>query len=343
MADSMKENDDRYSRQELLEVLGESGQRRLSSSSVLVAGCGALGSVMASILTRAGIGRIAIVDRDVPERSNLQRQILYDENDVETGTPKAEAAARRLREVNSSIEITGHVVDLNPKNVEGLVANADIVLDGTDNFETRYLINDACIKAGIPWVYGGVIGTSGMTMTILPGSGPCLRCLLPSSPTPGSLPTCESQGILATAPAVIASVQATEAIKLLSGAEPSAGLLSIDLWTRSFKIIKVAAAEDCPACRRGSFDFLEGRESSWTTTMCGRTSVQIMPPGDSSLSLERLSKSLAPSGKVMFNGYLIRFFVKDYEMILFPDGRAIVKGMADAATARSLYAKHVGA
>ncbi len=341
-AGSVDRSDDRYARQELLAVLGRLGQQRLSRGSVLIAGCGALGCVVASTLARAGVGRIDIVDRDVPERNNLQRQILFDERDVDAGTPKAEAAARRLRKANACIEITGHVVDLNPRNVETMIADADVVLDGTDNFETRYLINDACVKHGIPWIYGGVIGTSGMTMTILPGKGPCLRCLLPASPPPGSLPTCESLGVLATAPAVIASIQATEAIKLLSGAEPSTDLLSIDLWTQSFKRIKVAVADDCPACRRGSFDFLEGRETSWTTSLCGRNAVQITPPRDAALSLERLCESLASSGKVSFNGYLLRFLVKDYEMILFPDGRAIVKGTAQESEARNLYSKYLG-
>lgn len=342
MADSMNENDERYSRQEILPALGSSGQRRLSRSSVLLVGCGALGSVMASILARAGIGRIDIVDRDVPERNNLQRQILFDERDVERGTPKAEAAARKLRAVNSSIEIAGHVVDLSARNVEKMIEGADVVLDGTDNFETRYLINDACVKHGTPWIYGGVIGTSGMTMTVIPGEGPCLRCLLPTSPQAGSLPTCESQGVLATAPAVIASIQATEAIKLLTGAEPSTGLLSADLWTQSFKRINVATDESCPTCKLGSFDFLEGRRTSWTTTLCGRNSIQITPPGDAGLPLERLSESLASLGEVSFNGYLIKFLVKEYEMILFPDGRVIVKGTTEESEARNLYAKYLG-
>jgi adenylyltransferase/sulfurtransferase len=338
----LQEFEERYSRQVLLAEMGDEGQLGLRKSSILVVGCGALGCHLADALVRAGVGRVAIVDRDLPELNNLQRQTLFDEDDVRDGLPKAEAAVRKLRKINSSVEIEGYVEDLTFRNVEGLIVGRSLVLDGTDNFETRYLINDACSKHGIPWIYGGVIGTSGMTMTVVPGRGPCLRCLLPASPPPGSLPTCESQGVLGTAPAVIASIQATEAIKLLTGAEPSTELLSVDLWTQSFRRIKVAVADDCPVCQRGSFDFLEGRETSWTTTLCGRNSIQITPPGYTALALERLSESLASSGKVSFNGYLIKFLVKGYEMILFPDGRAIVKGTTEESEARSLYAKYLG-
>jgi len=255
-------NMERYTRQVRLDLLGEEGQQRLLDSSVLVVGCGALGGNLANLLARAGVGRLRVVDRDVPELNNLQRQVLFDEQDVAQGLPKAEAAARKLRMINSTIKVDPHVADVTPANIEELMAGVDLVLDGTDNFETRYLINDACIKHNTPWIYGGVVGTSGMTLDIIPVKGPCLRCLFPDPPPPGSLPTCETQGILGTAPALIAALQVTEAIKLLShGGEPSPDLLSIDLWTRSLRQVKVLRNENCPACGQGKLDFLSARQT----------------------------------------------------------------------------------
>jgi adenylyltransferase/sulfurtransferase len=219
-----------------------------------------LGCHLATFLARAGVGRIGVLDRDLPELINLHRQILFDERDVEQGQPKAEIAARKLRKVNSSLDIEGFVVDLTAVNVERLITGFGVVLDGTDNFETRFLINDACVKKGIPWIYGGVIGTTGMTMNIMPGDGPCLRCLLPEPPPAGSLPTCDTRGILGTAPAAVASLQATEALKILTGSAPSRVLLTLDLWSRTFNSIEVAIDDNCTACRGRSFDFLENEQ-----------------------------------------------------------------------------------
>jgi len=326
----------------LLSVLGEKGQERLLQSSVLIIGCGALGCVQADLLVRAGVGRIVIVDRDVPERNNIQRQTLFDEEDVDKGLPKAETAARKLRQVNSCITIHGHVADFSLRNAAKLTDGVDLVLDGSDNFETRYLINDICVKQGIPWIYGGVIGTSGMTMVIVPGEGPCLRCLIPEPPPPGSLPTCEGQGVLGSAPALVAAIQVTEALKILSGFEPIRSLLSIDLWSRAFKQIEVAANAECPTCSKRRFDYLEGRSTGLVSHMCGRNAIQITPPGEVAMSLERLQAELASSGSVQYNGHILKFVVDSYEMLLFPDGRAIVKGTTDEAVARSLYARYLG-
>ena len=333
---------ERYSRQVRLPEVGRQGQRRLGQSRVLLVGCGALGSVLANSLVRAGVGELTVVDRDLLELHNLQRQVLYDEQDVAAGLPKAEAAARRLRRVNSTVSVSALVQDVTAHNVEGLVAGAHLVLDGTDNLETRYVINDACVKAGTPWIYGGVIGTNGMTMNVLPG-GPCLRCVFPTPPPAGSLPTCETAGVLGTAPAVIASLQATEAIKILCGAEtPASGLLSVDLWGRRFQQVEVLRDEACPTCGRGQYDFLKTRETAWVTSLCGRDAVQITPARPAEIDLEQLARTLESAGEVSFNGFLLQAEIEGHELVIFPDGRVMIKGTTDEAVARSLYNKYVG-
>jgi adenylyltransferase/sulfurtransferase len=327
----------------VLPEIGSEGQEQLLNASTVVIGCGALGSVQAQLLARAGVGRIRIVDRDVLELNNLQRQVIFNEEDVAAGLPKAEAAARKLRKINSSIEIEGLVEDVTPRNIEELITDVDIVLDGTDNIETRYLINDACVKHKKPWIYGGVIGTTGMAMPVLPGEGPCIRCLFPETPPPGSLPTCDTVGVLNTAPATVASIQVTEAIKLLVGKGISKNrLLTLDLWTGSYRFVAVQKDTNCPCCGQGRFDFLEAKEVSWTTTLCGRNSVQISPSQATVLSLDDLSRRLAQAGKVSYNGLLLQFQIGDHELIIFPNGRTIVKGTTDEAVAKSLYSKYLG-
>ncbi len=239
---------DRYIRQTTLAVLGHEGQRRLGQGAVLVAGCGALGGNLANLMVRAGVGRVLLLDKDSPETHNLHRQILFDELDVAAGLPKAEVAARRLRLANSEVRVEARVARLDRDNVHGLVAEVDLALDALDNFEARYLLNDACVAAAKPWIYGGVVGTSGLTLSVTPGQGPCLRCLFPSVPPAADLPTPETEGVLATVPTLIAALQATEAIKLLSGQPASPGLLSIDLWTRAVRQIEVRRDPRCPAC-----------------------------------------------------------------------------------------------
>jgi adenylyltransferase/sulfurtransferase len=333
---------DRYSRQRVLEEIGPAGQEKLLQASVLIVGCGALGCLQAQLLARAGLGRICIVDRDVVEENNLQRQLLFDEEDAAAGLPKAEAAARKLRKVNSTIEISGLVKDVTPRNIGGLMDGNAVVLDGTDNLETRYLINDACVKSKKPWIYGGVIGTTGLTFSILPGRGPCLRCVFPNPPPPGSLPTCETAGVLSTAPATVASFQVTEAIKLVAGDHSSKPLMHyFDLWRGFFTSVTLHRDEECPCCKKGSYDYLQARETSLAVTLCGRNAVQISPPRDFNLSLEILYERLRRTGKVSYNGLLLQFEVGDHELVVFPDGRALVKGTAEAALARSLYAKYV--
>ncbi len=266
----------RYSRQAALETIGQRGQQKLAESTAVIVGCGALGSMQSELLTRAGIGKLILVDRDILELHNLQRQILFDEKDVQERLPKATAAARRLRGVNSEIAVEDVVADVTARNVEELVRAADILLDGTDNFETRYLLNDAAVKNGKPWVYGGVLGTSGTTMAIRPGQGPCLRCILAQPPDATTLPTCETLGVLNTAVAWVAALQVTEAIKLLVG-DPNAEykLHASDIWRGALTSVTVERAKDCICCGQGRFEFLDAQRGSTVTVLCGRNAVQV--------------------------------------------------------------------
>jgi adenylyltransferase/sulfurtransferase len=332
----------RYSRQIVLPELGLQGQQRLLDSAVVVVGCGALGGHLAQTMVRAGVGRVGLVDRDFPELHNLQRQVLFDEDDVTAAVPKAEAAARRLRRVNHDVVIDAYVMDVHPRNVEALVKDFDLVLDGTDNFETRYVLNDACVKSGVPWVYGGVMGTTGTTMSILPGDGPCLRCLLPEPPAPGSAPTCETAGVLNTLPAMVAALQCTEAFKILTGSPPSRLLVSIEAWENRTLQATIDRKLDCPTCVGRTFDFLDGSAVAWVTRLCGGNLVQVEPPGEVVLSLTRLHSALAPLGHARLSDGVLRFQVDSYELFVFPDGRAIIRGTTDEHVAKGLYAKLVG-
>jgi len=338
---------DRYSRQIRYPALGEAGQRRLLASRVTICGCGALGTVLANHLARAGVGRIRIVDRDFIETHNLQRQVLFDEQDVADNLPKAEAAARKLRAINSSIAIEPVVTDIDHTNILDLVGDADLILDGTDNFETRYLINDAAVKLGKPWIFGGVLGSEGQTMTIIPGQTPCIRCLIETNPPPGMTPTCETAGVLGPAVAVIASFEAVEAIKILSGALDALNreLIMVDVWDWSFRRLKVAGLlgkVDCPCCQRRQFEWLSGALGSHTTTLCGRNAVQVATRRNEPLNFAELAMRLAPLGDVRHNAFMLRFATEGHEFTVFPDGRAIIKGTNDIAKARTLYAQFVG-
>jgi len=334
---------ERYIRQIIFPPLGEEGQRRLLESSVVIIGCGALGSHIANTLTRAGVGRIKIVDRDYIELNNLQRQILFDEEDIERGLPKAIAAAEKLRKVNSQVEIEPLVVDVHHRNVEEMIKDIDLVLDGTDNLETRYLINDACVKHNTPWIYGGAVASYGMTMNIIPHQTPCLRCLFAQIPPPGAIPTCDMAGILGAVPALIGAIEANEALKLLGGkGRLNEGLIHVDLWENTFEVFQVARQENCPACGQGRFEFLEAKEVAMVTSLCGRNAVQITPVTEVTISLPALAKRLQTIGEVTFNEFLLRFQVNDYLITLFPDARAIIRGTSDETVARSLYAKYIG-
>ncbi len=336
----------RYARQMRYSHLGEDGQRRLAASHVLICGCGALGSLLANTLVRAGVGKVRLVDRDFVELSNLHRQTLFDEADVAAGLPKAVAAAEKLRKINSTIEIEPIVAHVGPENIETLCHGVDAIVDGTDNFETRYLLNDAAVHLGLPWVYGGCVGAEGQTLTIVPGETGCLRCLLPECPPPGSTPTCDTAGVLAPIVGVIASIQAQEAIKLLSGnrAAISRQLTVIDLWQNRLMQLDVGDLRergDCPCCKQRQFPWLAGQQGSRAAVLCGRGAVQLTQAGGA-VPLEEMAKRLAGLGRVTRNPFLLRLAVDAFELTLFPDGRAIVQGTDDPAVARTVYAKYVG-
>jgi len=338
---------ERYVRQMRYPPLGEEGQRRLVESRALICGCGALGSVLANTLARAGVGALRIVDRDFLELNNLQRQVLYDEEDVAAGIPKAIAASAKLRKINSQIEIEPIVKDLDATNVEQLCDGADVILDGTDNFETRFLLNDAAIKFDLPWVYGGCIGAEGQSMTIVPGKTPCLRCLMRETPPPGTTPTCDTAGILGPIVNIVASLQANEAIKILSGNldQISRSLTVLELWENRFRQVTLDAlleSNDCPTCHDRDFAWLDGRRGSHTAVLCGRNAVQLSFPNREQVSLEALAEKLAGIGQVQTNRYLLRAAIDDYVLTVFLDGRAIVAGTEDIAEARTVYAKYVG-
>jgi adenylyltransferase/sulfurtransferase len=314
---------------------------------VLVCGCGALGSVLANTLVRAGVGHLRLVDRDFLEVSNLQRQVLFDEEDVAAGLPKAVAAEAKLRKINSQVQIEPIVADVAHANIRGLLEGVDLILDGTDNFETRFLLNDAALHLGIPWVFGGCVGAEGQTMTILPGETPCLRCLLHDAPPPGSTPTCDTAGILGPIVNVIASLEACEALKILSGQRQAINrcLLVIELWDNRIRQVKLDSLRtaDCPACQRQSFPWLDGQRGSHTAVLCGRNAVQLSYPERTALSLETMARSLELVGRVTRNRFLLRLEVERYVITVFPDGRAIIGGTEDVAEARTVYAKYIGA
>jgi len=334
--------EERYSRQVLFRGIGAEGQRRLGAARLCVVGCGAIGSAVASLLARAGVGTLRIIDRDYVEPSNLQRQSLFDENDAVESVPKAIAAARKIAAFNSEIVVEPQVADLTPANVGTLLAHSDLLLDGTDNFETRYLVNDYAIEQSVPWIYAAAVGSYGVTMNILPGETACLACVFPASPR-GVVETCDTSGILNSAVNLVASIQATEALKLLVGARDRLRrtLLSFDVWTNERSEIEAADPRpDCQTCVQREFIHLEGQGRPHIT-LCGRNSVQIHER-ERPIDFAEMSERLKPHGIVRHNELVLKFWRDDYEMTLFPDGRAIIKGTTDTAIARSLYARYVG-
>jgi adenylyltransferase/sulfurtransferase len=358
----------RYHRQSLLPGFGESGQRQLLDSTVLLLGCGALGSVAADMLARAGVGHLLIIDRDFVELSNLQRQVLFDEQDVVDSIPKAEAAKRKLAKINSGIKVTAIVDDINHTNIERYARGSDILVDGLDNFETRYLANDLAVKKGIPYVYGAAVGTTGMAFAVLPhtdgnaawetGEGgslatPCLRCLFEEPPPPGTSPTCDTVGVLSSAVAIIANQQVAETLKILTGNfdRVSRTLLNIDLWANEILQLKVGNAYEkgnCPCCKQRRFEYLDGKAGSSAASLCGRNAVQLRQRQDATkFDMDAVAARLRGRGHVSINEFMLRVTIrdsdKDYEVTLFPDGRAIVKGTDEPTVARSVFAKYVGA
>jgi adenylyltransferase/sulfurtransferase len=343
----MDESLDRYSRQMRFPGIGQDGQQRLLDSHVTLCGCGALGTVLANVLVRAGVGHLRLVDRDFIETSNLQRQVLFDEQDVAENLPKAEAASRKLEAINSSVHVEPVVTDIDRTNILDLVKDADLILDGTDNFEIRYLINDTAVKLGKPWVYGGCIGSHGQTMTILPGETPCLRCVFEAAPAPGEAATCETAGVLSPIVNIVASLQATEALKILSGrrGQVNRDLIYVDVWDNVHRRIKIApllGKVDCPCCQRRRFEWLDGAYGSQTTSLCGRNAVQIAHRVAGRLNFEELAHHLQPLGEASYNRFLLKFTADGYEFTVFTDGRAIIKGTSDVDKARTLYSKYIG-
>ncbi|UCE39597.1 MAG: ThiF family adenylyltransferase [Thermoplasmata archaeon] len=330
----------RYSRHIILEEIGEIGQKLLRESTVAVVGCGALGNVIANHLVRAGIGRLRIIDRDLVELDNLQRQILFDEQDV--GSPKSLAAQKKLENVNSEVEIEGVVKDLNPNNAEKILGDVNLILDGTDNMETRYLVNDVCVKKNIPWVYGGAVSTYGMSMNIVPQDTACLVCAFPYLPRAGSLPTCDTVGVLNTVPSIIASIQTTEALKILMKKEYNKELIVYDVWNHDFKNIKLKRNSQCKCCTDRNFEYLSAKKSERTTVLCGRNSVQIIPALESDIDLQHLAARLKKVGNVKLSPVHLVFETKEAAINIFKDGRAIVKGTDNETQARTIYAKYIG-
>jgi molybdopterin/thiamine biosynthesis adenylyltransferase len=332
----------RYSRQILFAGIGALGQEALLRSQAAIVGCGALGSFHAAALARAGVGNITIIDRDYVEPSNLHRQWLFEESDAEEGFPKAAAAERRIAGINSSVRARGVVADLTAGNVEELLGGAGLILDGTDNFDTRYLINDFAVSRGIPWIYGAAVGSYGLTMTVIPGRTACLRCVYPEPPS-GTQPTCETAGVLNAIVSAVASLQVADALKILAGRAEAvhARITTIDVWSGGIRQLEAPARDpDCPACGRGDFPYLQ-QTARPPVSLCGRNAVQIAAEGRM-IVLPELRARLEPLGKVRSNEFALRFFPEPYEMTIFPDGRAIIKGTSDTGLARSLYAKYVG-
>jgi len=329
---------ERYSRQILFPGIGESGQEALLHSHAVVVGCGALGSFHAAALARAGVGTLTIIDRDYVEPSNLHRQWLFEESDAAEALPKAAAAARRLAGINSAVRVRPRIADLTPSNAEELLGGAGVIVDGTDNFEARFLINDFAVSRGVPWIYGAAVGSYGIAMPVIPGKSACLRCVYPAPPA-GVQPTCETAGVLSVVVSAIASIQVADALKILCGREVHARITTMDVWSGGVRQIDAPPRDpECPACARREFPHLE-QSGRGPVTLCGRNAVQVE---GRPLELADLRARLAPLGEVRANEFAVRFAVGPYEMTIFADGRAIVKGASDTGVARSLYARYVG-
>ncbi|HPF41617.1 MAG TPA: ThiF family adenylyltransferase [Phycisphaerae bacterium] len=342
-------NDSRYARQIIYPRIGAAGQARLGAARVTLVGCGALGTVIANTLVRSGVGFLRVIDRDFVEWNNLQRQVLFDERDAKEGRPKAVAAAERLASINSTIVVEPIVADVNCGNIESFVEDASIILDGTDNFETRYLINDVAVKHSIPWVYGACVAADGMVMPILPTRTPCLRCIFDAPPPAGVSPTCDTAGVIAPIVQIVAALQATEAMKILIGADEDIHprLTQISAWDGEFSTFNVSAARDgggCVCCGERRFDYLDGLETGRTAALCGRNAVQVRPASDTNLDLEALATRVGAAAKAppQVNRYLLRFDVTNYSITVFRDGRAIIKGATTPDEGKTIYAKYIG-
>ena len=336
---------ERYSRQILFNGIGKEGQRRLLDSRALIVGCGALGSAHAESLARAGVGHLRIVDRDFVEASNLQRQTMFTERDAQDRTPKAIAARNHIGEITSDIKVEAEIADVNNSNIEQLLKDCDVVLDGTDNFATRYLINDACVKHNVNWIYGAAVGSYGVSMTIRPHETACLRCVFEEAPPAASAPTCDTAGVIMPIISVVAAVQVAEALKLLTGNDDALhrSLMQFDVWRNEWRKINPGPpSPECPTCGLGQFTTLDAVAGDFAAVLCGRDAVQISPAEATKIDFESLAERLRPSGEVKFNDYLLRFRVEDFELTVFQDARSIIRGTSEIKTARSIYAKYIG-
>ncbi|MBP9664160.1 MAG: ThiF family adenylyltransferase [Pyrinomonadaceae bacterium] len=335
----------RYSRQILFPEIGREGQEKLLNSRVLLVGCGALGAAQAEMLARAGVGQLRIVDRDFVEFSNLQRQTLFRESDAAERIPKAIAAQSRIAEINSEINVEPLVADVNNSNIESLIGGVDLVIDGTDNFQVRYLLNDACVKHGQTWIYGAAVSSYGTTMTIRPHLTPCLRCIFDEMPDAGSSPTCDTAGVIMPIIATVAATQVAEALKILVGDLDSlhSSLMQFDLWANDRQRIKLSGPNaDCKCCGQGIYEFLNADAQEFSAVLCGRNAVQIAPPATTNIDLAALAERISSVAEVKQNEYLVRFTAGENEVTVFADGRAIIKGTDDITSARSLYSRFVG-
>ena len=331
---------DRYSRQVILPQIGKEGQRKLSAGKVILVGCGGTGGAIAQYLVRAGIGKLTILDRDVVEESNLHRQILFKEKDI--GGPKAYLAAMKLKAVNSDAEVAGLAEDFSPANAEELVSAADLVMDGTDNLETRFLINDACVKLGKPWVYVGAVATYGMMALLNAYQGPCLRCFLPNVPKAGAVPTCSTAGVINTIPGIMGAMAATEAVKFLTGQKGSGRLVMYDVWGDEHHSVALTKRPDCPCCGKRRFDHLDVPVQTKVTVLCGQDGVQITPPRPAELDLEKMAGTLKEMGTVEQHRLWLIFQAGAHRLTVFKNGRVLVSGTNDEKTARALYSKYIG-
>jgi adenylyltransferase/sulfurtransferase len=336
---------DRYSRQILFRGIGEAGQRRLLEARAVIIGCGALGTAQAEALARAGVGKLRIVDRDFVEASNLHRQTMFTEQDARERLPKAIACENHLARINSETRTEVEILDVNHSNVERIIEGSDVVLDGTDNFATRYLINDACVKHKITWIYGAAVGSYGVTMTVRPHMTPCLRCIFSEAPAAATAPTCDTAGVIMPIISIVAAVQIAEAIKLLTGQDDKlhASLMQFDVWENEWRRLRLNQPDpECPTCGLGSYDTLNADAGDFATSLCGRNAVQLNPRLVTRIDLVALADRLRPAGEVHINPYLVRLRAGEYELTVFPDARAIIRGTDDVTTARSLYARYVG-
>jgi len=333
----------RYSRQTIFGGIGIEGQKKLQLSKVVVIGVGATGTVIANNLCRAGVGFIRLVDRDYVELSNLQRQTLYTEEDADLQMPKAAAACEHLKRVNSEIELEPVAADVNSSNIEKLISDVDLVLDGTDNLEVRYLINEACVKYNKPWIYAGALAGTGMTINIIPGVTPCLHCLSFNAPAAGTGPTCSTAGVLNGITGIVASIASTEALKILIGSpDVRRTLLTFDIWDNWFQEIKIRQKHDCPVCVRHEYELLGRISGSYTTSLCGRDSVQVVPGTAGTVDFDQLAQRLKNVGTVQYNKYMLQFSDGRIEFNLFPDGRAIINKVKDENAAKSIYSEYIG-